>query len=124
MKRVIIADDSATARMFVRKCLEIAGCRDAEFIEAGNGSEALEVIEGWGSDLLVTDLNMPGVDGVELVKKIRADKRYQNLPIIVITSANNPAKEKELVGLGATAVLAKPISPATMVQILGKIEKK
>lgn len=118
MKKIILADDSSTARMFVRKCLEIAGLKDAEFIEAANGKEALDVVQKGGADLLVTDLNMPVMDGTDLVRRIRSDKRWEGLRILVITSGKNPAKEAELTGLGASAVLSKPISPSVLVKAL------
>ena len=121
MKRIIIADDSATARMFVRKCLEIAGCQGAEFLDAENGEEALTILREWGGDLIVTDLIMPVLDGVELLRQLRADENLKHIPIIVITSAKNPAKEAQLIALGARAVLAKPISPASIAPLLQKL---
>ena len=114
MKRVIIADDSQTALMFNRKCLEIAGFRGAEFVEVPSGEEVFKSLESVSADLLVTDLNMPGVDGVKVLVRIRADKRIKDLPIIVVTSVMNTAKEAELKALGASAILPKPVSPAAM----------
>ena len=124
MKRVIIADDSQTARMFIRRCLEIAGLRDAQFVEVDGGESALKALEEGPADLLFTDLTMPGIDGTELVKRVRAEPRWSEMPIVVITSAKNPAKEEELLGFGATAVLGKPVSPATVSQILKKLASK
>ena len=122
MTRVIIADDSGTARMFVRKCLEIAGYSDAEFLEAKNGVEALAALGKGSVNLIVTDLTMPDMDGTELVRRVKSDKRYSPIPVLVITSAKNAAKEAELLGLGAAAVVAKPVSPAAMKQALSKIK--
>ncbi len=121
MKRVIIADDSETARMFVRRCMEIAGLSGVEFLEASNGAEALEILECWGGDLIVSDLYMPKMDGVELIRRIRAQDKYNKLPILVVTSARTPAKEAELIGLGANAVLGKPVSPAALAPVLKEL---
>lgn len=121
MKRIIIADDSATARMVIRRCLEIAGFKDAEFIEAGNGLEVLEKLEEVEPDLLVTDLTMPTMDGTELVRRLKQQDKYQDLPVLVISSAKNEAKEQELKGMGAFAVLSKPVSPAMLAQVLAPI---
>ena len=118
MPRVIIADDSSTARMFIQRCLEIAGLRGSEFAEAKNGKEALISLQGKAANLVVTDLNMDVMDGAELVHQIRTQAQWNSMPIIVITSLNNPAKEKELMDLGASAVLSKPVSPSIMVKTL------
>lgn len=111
---IIVADDSATARMFTKRCLEIAGYEDAEFLEASNGKEALQLVKERAADLLVTDLNMPEMDGVSLLKRIKSSPKLVDLPVIVISSLSNPAKEAELLELGAFAVLSKPITPANI----------
>jgi two-component system chemotaxis response regulator CheY len=121
MKRALIADDSRMARMFVRQCLQIAGLRDWEFKEANHGEEALVMLKAEPFDLLVTDLNMPVLDGARLLKHVRASPKLVDLPVLVVTSAGNPAREKELVLAGAFAVLCKPVSPATMARTLAPL---
>ena len=114
MKRIVIADDSNTARMFIRRCLEIIGVREATFVEAGNGKEALALVKEAPTDLLVTDLNMPLMDGETLLKWIKGSPRLTSLPVVVISSVLNPAREAELLALGAYAVVRKPVSPASL----------
>ncbi len=114
MKRIVIADDSSTARMFIRRCLEFIGFREATFIEAKDGQEALNQMKNDPPDLLITDLNMPNMDGAALLKRVKASPRLTNLPVLVISSAGNPAKEEELMALGAFAVMSKPPSPANL----------
>lgn len=118
MKRIIIADDSATARMFIKRCLQIVGLGDAEFVEAEDGKQALEAAKEQPADLLLTDLNMPVMDGQTLVKWVKASPKLCDMPIIVITSAGNPAKEAQLLELGAYRVLNKPVSPPMMMDAL------
>ncbi len=118
MKRIIIADDSATARMFIKRCLQIIGLGDAEIIEAEHGKEALEAAKANHVDLLLTDLNMPVMDGETLVKWVKASPKLCELPVIVITSAGNSAKEAQLLDLGAYKVLNKPVSPPIMMDAL------
>jgi len=118
MKRIIIADDSATARMFIKRCLEIIGLGEAEFIEAENGKAALNVAKQQVPDLLLTDLNMPVMDGETLLKWVKASPKLCEVPVIVITSAGNPAKEAQLLELGARQVINKPISPPVMMDAL------
>lgn len=120
MKRIIIADDSATARMFIKRCLQIIGLGEAEIIEAEHGKEALAAAKEQPVDLLLTDLNMPVMDGETLVKWVKASPKLSALPIIVITSAGNPAKEKQLLELGAYKVLNKPVAPPMMMEALGE----
>ncbi len=118
MKRILVADDSSTARMFVIRCLQIVGCQDAEFVQATNGREAYEALKEMAADLIVTDLNMPEMDGATLLKKVKASPRFNDIPVIVITSAHNPAKSEELQKLGAMAVLEKPVSPPALLAVI------
>ena len=120
MKRIIIADDSATARMFIKRCLQIVGLGDAEFVEAEDGKQALEAAKAQLADLLLTDLNMPVMDGQTLIKWVKASPKLCDMPIIVITSAGNPAKEAQLLELGAYRVLNKPVSPPMMMDALAE----
>ena len=118
MKRIIIADDSTTARMFIKRCLQIIGLGDVEMIEAEHGKEALAAAKAQDVDLLLTDLNMPVMDGETLIKWVKASPKLGDLPVIVITSAGNPAKEAQLLELGAHRVLNKPVSPPMMMDAL------
>lgn len=125
MMRIIIADDSRTSRMFIRRCFEIAGWREADFYEAADGQEALALLrQNADVDLLVTDLNMPNMDGATLLKSVKEDRELSKVAVMVITSAGNPAKEAELSALGAFCVLNKPVSPAVLVEELGNILPK
>ncbi len=114
MNRIVIADDSATARMFIRRCLEIIGLGEATLVEAENGREALSLLKEEDTDLLLTDLNMPVMDGATLLKWVKSSPRLHDLPVLVITSVGNAAKEQELKALGAFGVLNKPVSPAVL----------
>ena len=119
MRRVVIADDSQTSRMIIRRCLEIIGFKGVEFHEVNDGSEALTMLKNLGDvDLLVTDLNMPKMGGELLLKAVKEDAKLAALPVVVITSAGNPAKEAELIGHGAFCICNKPVSPATLFQKL------
>jgi two-component system chemotaxis response regulator CheY len=112
--------------MFIKRCLEIIGLRDAQFLEAANGRDALQLAKeqfakGEPVDLLVSDLNMPVMDGVTLLKWVKTSPRLVQLPVLIITSAGNPAKEQELMEQGALAVLNKPVSPANLLKALGSM---
>ena len=108
--------------MFIRRCFEIACMDETDFHEAADGVEALALLKKIPEiDLLVTDLNMPNMDGEELLKAVKLDQTFDRLPVVVITSAGNPAKETELLAHGALAVLNKPVSPAILSDKLGTI---
>lgn len=121
-KNILIVDDSATARMMIRRCLEIAGMVEAEFHEAGNGLEAIEVMKENSVDLVFTDLNMPEMDGEEFLKHVREQEENAALPVVVVSSAGNEAKDMALRKAGASMILSKPISPAIIASILPKLE--
>ena len=118
MKRIVIADDSATARMFIRRCLDIIGFEGAEIVEAEHGKEALAAVKEKPTDLLLTDLNMPVMDGETLLKWVKGNPKLMDLAVVVITSAGNPAKEQDLMALGALRVINKPIAPPVLMEAL------
>ena len=124
MKNIVIADDSALARMFIRRCLEIAGLGDANFFEASDGNEAIQKMKEVAADLLVTDLTMPNMNGIELMRRITASPRLSRTPVLVVTSAANEEQRKELLELGATRILSKPISPPMLVEAINAIVQK
>ncbi len=82
MKRIIIVDDSSTARMFIQRCLEISSCQDFDFVEAANGREAIEHLRVAPTDLLISDIHMPERDGIELLKHIKSSPKSHDIPVI------------------------------------------
>ena len=123
IKNVVIADDSALARMFIRRCLEIAGLGDANFIEASDGSEAISCMKKIKADLLVTDLTMPNMNGIELMRRISMSPRLSGTPVLVVTSAGNEEQRRELLELGVTRILSKPISPPILIEALQQVNR-
>ena len=119
----MIADDSGTARLFTKRCVQIAGFKDATLIEAVDGADAWNKCQADKPDLLLTDLTMPNMDGTELLRNVKSVPATKDIPVIVVTSAGNPAKEKELVEIGAAAVILKPISPPKLVPAIMKVKK-
>ncbi|MDR1485414.1 MAG: response regulator [Planctomycetaceae bacterium] len=123
IKNIVIADDSALARMFIRRCLEIAGLGDANFFEASDGSEAILRMKEVKADLLVTDLTMPNMNGIELMRKISVSPRLSGTPVLVVTSAGNIEQRKELMELGVTRILSKPISPPLLIEAIQEVNE-
>lgn len=108
---ILIIDDSETSRMIIKKCLTMTGHEGSAFFEAEDGIKALSVLSEQAVDLVVTDLNMPRMDGITLVRKIRKSDKFSNLPVIVISSLGNDVLEKELGTLGVKGIIRKPLTP-------------
>jgi two-component system chemotaxis response regulator CheY len=121
---ILIADDSGTARMFIKQCLEISIEEEVQFLEAANGQEALQLLKNAGADMIVTDLNMPVLDGRELIRRISASPKFNGTPIMVITSSGNEARKQELLDLGAWVVLRKPVNPMVIAEGLETLAAK
>ena len=107
---IVIADDSRTARFLIRQYLEMVGFYQAEFIEAENGRVALQQVKDNKAHILFTDYKMPEMDGLDLLRRVKASPTLHDLPVVVITSFANQAKIDELSENGAYAVLQKPLS--------------
>jgi CheY-like chemotaxis protein len=125
IKRVLIVDDSGISRKVMRKCLEFAGLSQAEFVEAEDGEKALAVLEHGQIDLLITDLNMPIMDGFELLRAIDESELGKHMIKIVTSSAASAAIDDEMKRHGVVAVFAKPVSPTAMAKVLaGRISER
>ncbi len=112
--KVVIVDDSGVTRKIIRKALHMIGLDIEALHECGNGEEALELIRQEPLDLLITDLNMPQMTGVELLKELHETRRAEGMKIIVITSDRNEERLEELQDLEVCAVLNKPFRPESL----------
>ena len=120
MSVILISDDSSTARLIIRRCVEIAGASGATILEARDGQQALDIVRQQHVDLVLTDINMPVLDGKRLLMHIKSNPRLNATRVVVISSMGNPALEKELKDMGADAVIPKPVSPAMLQPILAE----
>ncbi len=108
MGRTILAvDDSATARKFISVALSIQGF---VVVTACDGMDALEKLPNQQVDLVITDLNMPHMDGFELITALRENPHYKDLPVIVLTSLNDEESKGRSAGVGANSYIVKPFS--------------
>jgi two-component system, chemotaxis family, chemotaxis protein CheY len=117
-ERILIVDDSLTARMMIRRCLEIAGFDSARFREAAHGREALALLKEEVADLILTDLNMPEMDGRTLLLHLKSSPRLHAIPVLVISSITTDHEEEVLHARGAAAVIRKPLSPLVLREAL------
>jgi len=106
-KTILIAEDSTSVRNFITLALKIKGYN---IIAAEDGMDALEKLPKQHVDLLVTDLNMPNIDGYQLIKTVRADVEYAELPIVILSSLSNDEDIAKGLGVGANSYLVKPFN--------------
>ena len=110
-KRILVVDDALTVRLYCRDILERAGF-DVE--EAGNGIEGLERALAGAFDLLLVDINMPLMDGYEMVRHLRGDPRLQAVPVVAISSEAADADVVRAYRAGANVYMIKPVRPAQL----------
>lgn len=103
---ILVADDDPITRMLVRSRLEGLG---ADVIESEDGFEALRAMEANPVDLLIVDLEMPNMNGLELIGRVRGQSNTQHLPIIVLTGSESRSVMEAALSAGATALLSKPL---------------
>lgn len=119
MKTVLIVEDSATTRAMIRSILEEFD--ELETIEAASGFEALKQLPAHNVDLVVTDINMPDVNGLELINFMRKDQRYGKIPIIIISTERSEEDKRRGVALGANAYITKPFDPEDLQGLIKEI---
>lgn len=118
MKRLLIVDDSKLMRDMVAACLRPLG--DVAFEYAGTGLEAIERLSLAAYDVVVLDLNMPDVGGIEVIEFVRAQDHLKKLPILVVTTRGDDDSKSRVLAAGASAFLAKPFAPP---QILEEVRR-
>lgn len=117
-KTALVVDDSTSMRQMVTFTLQSAGF---ETIEGANGVEALEKSESKQVDIVITDLNMPEMDGITLIKQLRAKPAFQYTPILLLTTESQDAKKQEGKAAGATGWMVKPFNPDQLMAIVKKV---
>ncbi len=122
--KILITDDSATFRKMLRRILEDKGYHQIQ--EATNGREAWDLIKNSDSpfDLLLCDIHMPEINGLELLKKIRADERFKSVPLVLVTSESDKKVMAEGILAGASHYLTKPVTPEALFQRLAIVAEK
>ncbi len=115
-KRIFLVDDSATILMSISNILTKAGF---ETDKAASGEEALRKFQGGAkADLLITDLNMPGMNGIELIKEVRKLPAYKFMPILFLTTESQQSKKMEAKAAGASGWLVKPATAESLINTI------
>ena len=108
---VLIVDDSATTRSFVRRVLQMVGIDIVAIHEAPDGAAALQLLAVQCVDLVLADLHMPIMGGVELIRRMLADERLKRIPVLIVSADPNTARLENLQAAGVAAYLRKPFTP-------------
>ncbi len=119
-RTVLIVDDSASMRQLVSFALKDAGY---EVIAAVDGKDALTKVNGNNVDMVVTDLNMPNMDGIELIRQLRVRPESKFKPIVMLTTESQDSKKQEGRLAGASGWIVKPFSPEKLVEVIKKFIK-
>ncbi|MGO9546162.1 MAG: response regulator [Rhodomicrobium sp.] len=117
-KRILTVDDSKTMREMVSFTLRGAGY---EVVEAEDGLKALELLLTKDVDAIITDINMPNMDGVTLVKRLRSQPKFKATPILILTTEGSDEKKQLGRSAGATGWIVKPFAPEKLLQVLNKV---
>lgn len=110
-KRVLIVDDSSVMRKIVERSLRQAGLDLGEVLEANNGQEALDLAKENTFDLILSDINMPMMDGLEFVKQLQSVENAKGVPVVMITTEGSEARVVEALSCGAQGYIRKPFTP-------------
>jgi two-component system chemotaxis response regulator CheY len=108
-------------RRVVRRVLDLSGVDVGSHFEAEGGSEALTVLHAEWIDLILTDINMPSMDGEQLVAEVRQDPSIQSIPILVVSTDQSETRMRKMMELGANGYVAKPFSPAILSQEINRL---
>ncbi|WP_321494285.1 response regulator [uncultured Desulfobacter sp.] len=123
---ILIVDDSMPMRSVLKRTLAAAGYVSSKIFEAANGKEALTILSGEWIDVILTDYNMPEMNGLDFLKQVKAEALFKELPVVVISTEGNDLKIKEFMDAGASGYITKPFSPESLrdliVSILGEAD--
>jgi two-component system, chemotaxis family, chemotaxis protein CheY len=117
-KRILIVDDSASVRNVARIALSGAGY---DVVEAANGAEGLEKLSGNRVHLIVSDVNMPVMDGIAFLKEVKANASYKFTPVIMLTTEAGQEKKEQGRAAGAKAWITKPFQPNALLDAVSKL---
>lgn len=123
---VLIVDDSSSMRAVIRRSIKVSGFNVGEYLEAADGREALTVLNDQWVDIVLTDINMPNMNGMQLITEIKADAMLRSIPVVMVTTEGSEKRMQESVELGASGYIKKPFLPEdvkrTLSDIMGETE--
>lgn len=119
MKNVLIVEDSKAIRSMIRVSLEEAGGFFA--VEAGNGFEALKTLPTRRFDLIITDINMPDINGLELIGFVKSNPEYKDIPLVIVSTEKSDEDKKRGLALGASGYVVKPFTKKELMSMVKSV---
>ena len=120
---LLILDDSAAMRAFIARIVDLSGLEVGECLQAANGQEALDLLETRWVDIILTDVNMPTMNGEEFLRRLQEDDLLRTVPVLVVSTDGSENRIQRMMALGAKGYVKKPFSPEVlrerMEQLLG-----
>ena len=114
--RVLIVDDSPAMRAFVKRVIEMSGFEAGAYFEAENGEQALAILNDHWVDVILSDINMPIMNGEQFLRRIEADETLRTIPLIVVSTDSTEQRRTQMLALGAKGYVRKPFSPESLRQ--------
>lgn len=117
-KRILTVDDSATMRNMLKAALSEAGY---EVVQAEDGVEGIKALDGQRFDVIITDINMPNMDGLTFIELLREQQMHKATPVLVLTTESEPEKKARARRAGATGWLVKPFDPQKLLTTIDRV---
>jgi two-component system chemotaxis response regulator CheY len=118
---ILVVDDSATVRAVIAKTLQIAGVPVSELYQAANGQEALDLLGEHWVDLVFADINMPVMNGIEMVERMNADGMLNTIPVVIVSTEGSATRIEQLLNKGVSAYIRKPFTPEMLREVVDQI---
>ena len=119
--RVLVVDDSPAMRGFIFRVLNLSGFDCGPCLEAGNGKEALDLLDDEWVDVILTDINMPEMDGEEFVRRLKENDRLCSIPVLVVSTDGTERRLDQMMAIGADGYVKKPFLPETLRKELDRL---
>ncbi|MDY7035337.1 MAG: response regulator [Thermodesulfobacteriota bacterium] len=118
---VLIVDDSSSMRAVIKRTIKLSGFNVGEYLEAANGREALKVLGNEWVDIVLTDINMPNMNGFELLAEMKKDQILRSTPVVMVTTEGSEKRMQDSIELGANGYIKKPFKPEEIKKTLNNI---
>ncbi|MBW1721255.1 MAG: response regulator [Deltaproteobacteria bacterium] len=118
---VLVVDDSLPMRSVIKKTIKVSGFNVGQLFDASNGKEALEILRKEWLDLVLTDYNMPDMNGLELIREMKKDDALEGIPVVMVTTEGSEQRVKEFLESGAADYIKKPFTPEEIREKLNRI---
>ncbi len=118
---VLIVDDSLSMRSVIKKTIKVSGFKVGEYLEASDGKEALKILADAWVDLVLTDINMPNMNGLELITTMHDDQILRSIPVVMVTTEGSEKSIQKSMEMGAKGYIKKPFQPEDIKRVLNSI---